>query len=198
MRGSDDSIQCDGNRVNEDVVLLTLADIEQRLAEKFLPLEGEMDELLLKQRREPVGDICALEQILNVRLSGDFLAFLSRYDLDHFSLGNIAFGTGEDYLAQVIALNQSEAFNRWWPGVSRPEGIIVIALSDPYTLLLNTLNQRVYAITSEPTAADDDPVADSFALFIRGVGSLFLQAAHPQEVASAVGAVNLAFWQEIA
>ncbi|WP_312689872.1 nuclease [Kosakonia sp.] len=179
-------------------MLLTLADIEQQLAEKFSPFDGEMDELLLIKRRGPVGDIRALEQSLNVRLSGDFLAFLSRYDLDHFSLGNIAFGTGQDYLAQVIALNQGDAFNRWWPGVRRPEGIIVIALSDPYTLLLNTLDQRVYAMTSEPTAADDGPVADSFALFIRGVGSLFLQAASPQEVAGAVGAVNLAFWQEIA
>lgn len=179
------------------VMLLTIKEIEVELYNKFSPFQGEMDDLILRKRDTPVNNLEKLESHLHVKLKGSFLSFIMEYNLDNFSLGNISFGTGGDYLEKLIYLNEGDGFNNWWEGSLRPKSIIVIALSDPYTILLNTVTGMIYAITSEPSVNDDRPVADDFELFIRVVGSLFLKKISAQDAIKFTGATNQDFWNNI-
>ncbi|ALB61136.1 FIG00924987: hypothetical protein [Cronobacter condimenti 1330] len=178
-------------------MLLTIPEIEKKLHEKFDPYQGEMDDLILKTRGSALANLSKLESNLNIKICNDFLVFLKTYNLDNFSLGNVAFGTGEDYVNTLIKLNKENDFNHWWVGHRRPEGVIVIAISDPYTILLNNNNNKIYGISGESYQFQKEEISKTFELFVRGVGSLFLKEGTVSEVAGAVGAVNQDFWQSL-
>ncbi|EOW6744292.1 nuclease [Cronobacter dublinensis] len=177
--------------------MLTILDIEKRLREKFYPYQEEMDDLILKKRTCTLANLSKLESELNVKICNDFLLFLETYDLDNFSLGNVAFGTGEDYVNTLIELNKESDFNHWWLGHKRPEGVIIIAISDPYTILLNNNNGQIYGINGESYQFREGEISKSFELFVRGVGTLFLKEGTVSEVAGAVGAVTQDFWHSL-
>ncbi|EPA3073006.1 TPA: SMI1/KNR4 family protein [Enterobacter cloacae] len=178
------------------IVLLTINEIEVRLHEKFSSFNGGMDDFILKKRMAPVNNIKHSEERLGVNFPKDFIEFVNSYDIDNFSLGNISFGHGDDYLEKIVRINNDE-FNHWWIGEHRPDGVICIAISDPYTILLNTHNGKVYAITSEQTMDGRESIADSFELFIRGVGSHFLKACPLTEIIKSTGANDISFWNGI-
>ncbi|GKX59011.1 SMI1/KNR4 family protein [Leminorella grimontii] len=181
-------------------MLLTIEEIARRLSEKFQPLVEELDlgDLLLKKRTTE-SDSAEVERVLGIALPDEFKDIISHYDFDDFSLGNVHFSSGEKgYVQQLIAVNEPDDFSQWWTGDTRPEGIIVIALTDPYTLLLNTLDGAVYAMTSESSMEDVERVASSFSLFIRGVGSAFFDVGGADEIPKAVGAqASTSFWREV-
>lgn len=111
-------------------------------------------------------------------------------------MGNISFGHGGDYLEKIVSINNDE-FNHWWIGKHRPDGVICVAISDPYTILLNTHDGKVYAITSEQTMDGWESIADTFELFIRGVGSHVLKTCSISEIIKLTGASDTAFWKDI-
>ncbi|EOC0874638.1 nuclease, partial [Cronobacter sakazakii] len=76
-------------------------------------------------------------------------------------------------------------------------GVILIAISDPYTILLNNNDNKVYGITEESYQYQENEISKNFELFVRGVGTLFLKEGTASEVAVAVGAVNQDFWQSL-
>ncbi|EOI5761317.1 hypothetical protein [Cronobacter turicensis] len=53
-----------------------------------------MDDLILRKRNSPLANLAKLESELNIKICDDFLSFLNNYELDNFSLGNVAFGFG--------------------------------------------------------------------------------------------------------
>ncbi|MDK1252859.1 SMI1/KNR4 family protein [Cronobacter dublinensis] len=177
--------------------MLTILDIEKKLREKFYPYQEEMDDLILKKRTCTLANLSKLESELNIKICNDFLLFLETYDLDNFSLGNVTFGTGEDYVNTLIEINKENEFNHWWLGHRRPESVIVIAISDPYTILLNNDNNKIYGISGESYQFEKEEISKSFELFVRGVGTLFLKEGSVSEVAGAVGAVNEDFWHSL-
>lgn len=177
-------------------MLLTINEIEAKLNEKFSPFDGEMDDLILKRRTTPVDNIKFAESMLNVSFPENFVDFLTNYNIDNFSLGNISFGNGSDYLDKIVRINSDE-FNHWWIGEHRPDGVICIAISDPYTILLNSHDGKVYAITSEQGMDGWESIANDFELFIRGVGSLFLKACLPPMVTKLTGSTDSLFWSNI-
>ena len=177
--------------------MLTILDIEKKLREKFYPYQEEMDDLILKKRACALANLSKLESELNIKICNDFLLFLEAYDLDNFSLGNVTFGTGEDYVNTLIEINKENEFNHWWLGHRRPESVIVIAISDPYTILLNNDNNKIYGISGESYQFEKEEISKSFELFVRGVGTLFLKEGSVSEVAGAVGAVNEDFWHSL-
>lgn len=138
-----------------------------------------------------------IEREFNIKRDSEFVVFISLFNLDCFSLGNIAFGSGESYVNRLIRINKGSDLEKWWSGRERPRFIIAIANSDPYTILLDTRNGRVYAITSEPGESDDKPVALGLYYFIRGIGSVFLKSISSNDVVNFVGAVNKEFWHII-
>ncbi|EKY2032102.1 nuclease [Cronobacter sakazakii] len=178
-------------------MLLTLLDVENKLHMRFAPFQGEMDDLILKKRNSPLANLAKLESELNIKICNDFLSFLNSYDLDSFSLGNVAFGSGENYINTLLELNKNNDFNHWWVGNKRPEGVILIAISDPYTILLNNNDNKDYGITGESYQYQENEISKNFELFVRGVGTLFLKEGTASEVAVAVGAVNQDFWQSL-
>ena len=180
-------------------MLLTVEDIEGRLSTKFSAFNGELDDLKLLRPTEPVLGIEQMEKQLGIQLPEDFLSFIMAYNIDNLSLGRVAFGCGKSYPGFIIEMNQYNGFNHWWLGDNRPEGIVVIAISDPYTILLNTLDKRVYAMTSESTMDEFELVATNFNLFIRALGSLFLNTATVDEIRKEVGADSRTeIWQIMA
>ena len=179
-------------------MLLSIEEIECQLEEKFSAFNGELDDLKLIRRSHCLDDIEAAEKQFGIRFPEDFLSFISIYNLDICSLGKIAFGTGTPYLEWIVKINQPSELGCWWSGSRRPEGIIVIALSDPYTILLNTLDRQIYTMTSESEMDKFELVAINFNSFIRGIGSIFLNAASASEIEIKVGAGRQSkFWQVI-
>ncbi|EMA8656530.1 SMI1/KNR4 family protein [Cronobacter dublinensis] len=178
-------------------MLLTVSEIQKKLHKKFEPYQDEMDDLILKKRLRALANLSKLESKLNIKICNDFLLFLETYDLDNFSLGNVTFGTGEDYVNTLIELNKESEFNHWWLGHRRPESVILIAISDPYTILLNNNNNKIYGISGESYQFEKEEISKNFELFVRGVGTLFLKEGSVSEVAGAVGGVNEDFWHSL-
>lgn len=178
-------------------MLLTIEQIESQLRTKFEPFGSDMNDLILKRRTSPPMNINMLENSINAKIPSDFLIFIQEYDMNNFTLGPISFGTNEDYIEQLIKINTDNEFSRWWTGQSRPANTIAIATSDPYTILLDTENGEIFAITSESKISDFKNIACNFELFARGVGTIFLKQGTPSEIISAVHAENGEFWEEL-
>ncbi|KAF6686156.1 SMI1/KNR4 family protein [Pseudomonas sp. EKM23D] len=178
-------------------MLLTIEQIESQLKTKFKPFGSDMNDLILKRRTSPPININMLEKSINTKIPNEFRLFIEKYNMNNFTLGPISFGTSEDYIEQLIEINTDNEFCRWWTGKSRPANTIAIATSDPYTILLNTENGKIFAITSESNMSDWKTIACNFEMFARGVGTIFLKQGDPSEVVSAVNAENGEFWQEL-
>ncbi|WP_289997894.1 SMI1/KNR4 family protein [Photorhabdus laumondii] len=179
-------------------MLLTIKEISEQLDEKFSLLGDDFDDLKLSKRYKPLLNVEILEKKLNVIFPKEFLSFIKDYDLDNLSLGNISFGNGSDYLEMIVNINSESAFNHWWIGENRPKEFIVIAISDPYTILLNTITGEVFVMTSESSMDDFEQVSTSFELFIRGVGTIFLGKETSTKIIKYVGSRTNEFWEEIA
>ncbi|ANF96468.1 SMI1/KNR4 family protein [Paenibacillus bovis] len=176
--------------------MLTLSEIKQKLDDKFIPLQDIVNGLRLMERKQNVtAQVRQLEQQLGMSLPADFADFVHAYDLDNFGLCNVTFGTENDYVKWVLDINTTSGFDRWWSGSERPAALICIALSDPYTLLLNLQTNEVYAMTSETQDGEWQRVASHFSLFIRGLGTAYLESVSPKQLAQETEAETLNFWQ---
>jgi hypothetical protein len=178
-------------------MLLTIDQIEFQLEAKFMSFGSDMSDLVLKRRTSPPTNINILERSINTRLPNEFRLFIERYNMDNFTLGAISFGTNDDYIEQLIEMNADDEFSRWWTGSLRPSNTIAIATSDPYTILINTENGKISAITSESKMTNLETIACNFSMFARGVGTIFLKQGNPSEVEIAVRAENSEFWREL-
>lgn len=178
-------------------MLLTLDEITKELEDKFSPLGEHFNDLILFKRKAPLTDFGLLEQTLILSLPDDFTSFISLYNLDNFSLFNISFGCGEDYLERLFMLNGFNEFAQWWIGDKRPENIIVIALSDPYTILLNTLTGNVFAMTSESSMDSFEHIAVNFFAFFRAVATLFLTDISPDRIIDLTSSQTTSFWHQL-
>lgn len=178
-------------------MLLTLDEITKELEDKFSPLGENFNDLILFKRKTPLTDFGLLEQTLTLSLPDDFTSFISLYNLDNFSLFNISFGCGEDYLERLFMLNEPNEFTQWWIGDKRPENIIVIALSDPYTILLNTLTGNIFAMTSESSMDSFEHIAVNFFAFFRAVATLFLTDISPDRIIDLTSSQTTSFWHQL-
>jgi len=178
-------------------MLLTIEQIEYQLNEKFMRFGDDMNDLILKRRKSSPTNISMLENFINTSIPNSFKLFIQKYDMNNFTLGPISFGTNEDYIEQLLQINTGEDFSRWWTGDLRPTNTIAIATSDPYTILLNTENGKLFAITSESKMTDWKTIACDFEIFARGIGTIFLKQGNSSDVANAVSAEDSEFWQEI-
>lgn len=178
-------------------MLLTLDEITKKLENKFSPLGEDFDDLVLFKRTTPRSDLDTLEQKLMLSLPDDFTSFISLYNLDNFSLFNISFGCGEGYLERLFMLNSPNGFEQWWIGNKRPENMMVIALSDPYTLLLNTQTGNVFAMTSESSMDSFEHIAMNFFVFFRAVATLFLTDISLDKIIELTSSQTTSFWYQL-
>ncbi|WP_109850332.1 nuclease [Proteus sp. CA142267] len=178
-------------------MLLTLDQITKALEDKFFPLGEDFNDLILFKRTTPLTGLGLLEKTLTLSLPDDFTSFTSLYNLDNFSLFNISFGCDEDYLERLLMLNSPNEFTQWWIGDKRPENIIVIALSDPYTILLNTQTGNVFAMTSESSMDSFEHIAANFFVFFSAVTTLFLTDISPDRIIKLTSSQTTSFWHQL-
>lgn len=178
-------------------MLLTFDKIANELKNKFSPLGDDFNDLILFKRTTPLTELDLLEEKLRLSLPNDFISFISLYNLDNFSLFNISFGCGEGYLKRLFILNSSNEFAQWWIGDKRPDSLIVIALSDPYTILLNTQTGAIFAMTDESTIDNIEHIAVHFSVFFRAVATVFLTDISSDKIIELTSSQTTPFWHQL-
>ncbi|HGY1115960.1 TPA: nuclease [Providencia rettgeri] len=178
-------------------MLLELEEIREQLDKKFSPLGSDFDDLRLLKREQPLLNLKSSEELLSILFPEKFSSFLDSYNLDNFSLCNISFGNGSDYLNMLVSINSRDNVNKWWAGENRPAEFIVIAISDPYTILLNVNTEEIFSMTSESSMDDFEQIASDFLLFFRGLGTLFINKESPKNIAQLVSSQTIEFWDEL-
>lgn len=178
-------------------MLLTLEDIREQLDNKFSPLGSDFDDLRLLKRNKLLSNLESSEEKLNISFPEKFSSFLANYDLDNFSLCNISFGSGSDYLNMIVDINTVDSINKWWVGKNRPIEFIVIAMSDPYTILLNVNTGEIFSMSSESSIDDFEKIASDFILFFRGIGTLFITKKSVMTIVKLVLSGTTEFWDEL-
>ena len=175
--------------------------LNKRLAPDVAPLVAELDDLLLKPRTavQPLklqGERAALL----AELPTTFAQLLQDWLLDDFSIANIQFGHGEDYLGQLLQQNTRDAWGQaWWAGAPdcpRPVGFWLIAQGDPHALVLgpsgvHALDEDTPALNASTWVCADVPD------LLRGLIALYLGLADAAAVMQALGSTHAAFWQAL-
>lgn len=159
-------------------MLLELTEIQTRLDEQFLPLEPMLTGFRLVTSPVTQADVERMERQLGVVFPVACSSLVRRFDFGRFTIGPMQFGYSGDFLAEVVEMNQEgEADgNCWWGGGARPRDLLLIAGSDPNSLLLNCRTGTVSALQNwEPWPAGEIVVAQDFERLLRGLGTAFLQ-----------------------
>lgn len=189
-------------------MLLEIESIQSRLDGQFIALEPMVMGLRLVPKHNQESDLSECERTLGVIFPPSFVALATHFDFGYLTIGPIAFCSRGDYFAWLIDTNKKGSQNdlAWWPGAHRPEGLVMIANSDPFAILLNTKSERVLAFShGTDSVSESFVIADRFDLFVRGVGSAMLER-NPgggnedlaRGIASSVGVdPNNRFWLSI-
>lgn len=186
------------NNIKGKSMLLSFEEIETfsklKFGENSDLSELELAELILiPQKRDVTEDLGKIETKLNIIIPLDFKKFISKYNLDEFSLGSIAFGSG-NYLNQISELNSENNFNNWWGCGERPRNLLLFAYNDPYSIVIDCISGEIEAFTSEDNRTK---VASNFNLFFRGIGTVAFTLQKLSDIESEVGALNHEFWENI-
>lgn len=189
--------------------MLEISEIQTRLEDQFLPLEPMLTGFRLLPSRVTQEDIKRFKLQLNVVLPEQFESMLQRFDFGRLTIGPIAFCNTGEFLAWLCENNQDDPANEypWWGSGARPSDLLLIADSDPYAVLLNC-NAGIVSVFKhgEPWKDQMIVVANAFELFIRGLGTTFLERSEQggnsslaDEVSIEVGGGRAnAFWHWLA
>lgn len=159
-------------------MLLQFEEIQNELDNFFLPLEPMVHGCRLLDSRLESDEVRRCERDLNVSFPKPFRSLLLSYCIDNLAIGQIAFLTSGDYLSGLTRFNVPGNIlwgNFWWVDGDRPQDIILIALSDPYSILLNCATGAVSAFVSDDGWEERYVVAMDLECFFRGLGTLELK-----------------------
>lgn len=178
--------------------LLDFEEISDALSKEYGVFKDGPFEIGLKKLAEPTGSLPHLSTALRVTLPFSFLDVLGKWDFSRVTIGPIVFSTGDGgYLDEVLLRNRENPSWRNMQGAA-----IWIAVSDPYTFLLDTSTGRVIGSDSEGALFD---VASDFELFVRGAGTIFVRRIEgadtlglAKDVAASVGAKHDGVWNFLA
>ena len=120
--------------------LMTVTDIRDGLEREFLPLEPMLSGFRLVSGGVSSPAVRECERQLGVTFPDDFRALIQTFDFGNLTIGPVAFCETGNYLERLIRWNTGE---RWWGDGARPESQ-VIAISDPYTILLDAANDTIW------------------------------------------------------
>lgn len=175
-----------------------LPDTEQiatALLEKIEPIntEGDFDDLILRRRKDRPS---ATETAYLQAFPKEFSEFVARFDLDHFSIGNIDFGRGS-YFDFLVETNKVDEFGMgWWGKGDRPAHLHLIATSDPHSIIIDNNNGKIHAI-DENSRFDEFILATGFDLFFRCVGSKLLGKISIAQAMTLSASNCVEFWENI-
>lgn len=187
-------------------MLLEVAVIQARLDEQFLPLEPMLTGFRLVPSLLSDEDLERFQQQLGVVLPGHFRSMLLRFDLSGFTIGQVAFCNTGDFLSWTFENNRGDLANEnpWWGLGTRPNDLLLVANSDHYAVLLSCSEGAVCVFEHGESWSDHAiVVAKNFGLFVRGLGTAFLErsddggnSAMSDEISIEVGGgKGNVFWQ---
>jgi hypothetical protein len=148
------------------VTLLTIEQIQRGLDEKFLPLVpiiGDSYRLLDGGVSEAACAEC--EGVLGLTFPRAFRDAIQAFDFGNLTLGPVSFSRpNSNYLQELIDSNFLNGFGfGWWGrGGQRPAGVALIAASDPYSFLLDTVTGCVKALDPELNFESATHIASDF------------------------------------
>jgi hypothetical protein len=155
--------------------MLELTEIQQTLRSKFGDLTPRVAALTLDDARDDF-DFDRVERSLQVEFDPTTRVLLSRYSFEELSLGPISFGDGRSYGDWLIRLNTAgDGAVPWWGKSERPRGVLLVATSDEYAILLNTMSGEISALKYGTPIGNEFVVARSLNFFLRGAGTIFVQ-----------------------
>ena len=183
-----------------------LENTRQQLDEIYLPLEKQhgIDGMRLLPQTGGGTTPEQAQAALGVRFPPCFAEAVKRYDFGNFETNNISFGRQGDYLGELVALNTPDEWGgKWWQGETRPDGLIVFAVSDPYTYILDCRSGAVYAMLSDDEWGRWRTVSHDFAVFVHAMAAIAaarMRNIPPQSLIADIQAANRSsetgFWQE--
>lgn len=150
--------------------LLTLSEIVQSIVEETRGLKPEIaDGITLKQVDIPFTQIELLKEKLGLKtLNQNFIDYILKYNWGNFGFLAYQFGYNDaDGLNWLVQRNLDyEDFT-----TLKECGFIIIANGDPYTILLECVSGKIFAIDSETDLDKRIPIAESFEQLVRGMGT---------------------------
>lgn len=189
--------------------LLVFHEIQKQLDEKFLPLEPTITGMRLVPKIAAESQIQQCQNDLRGEFPAAFRNVVSRFDFGNFALGPVTFCYQGEYF-QWLADHNDEKLPRhlaWWSAETRPTGLMLVADSDPYAIVLHTLKGQVSAfVHGETVPLGLFVIASDFDLFVRGLATAMLNRVPNGEnerlaqlIAAAVGVdQNNPFWKWLA
>lgn len=192
-------------------MLLTIEEIQQKLDEKFVPLEPKLTGLRLLDYDEGDSVVTQIEAEFGFQLDANFASLVSRFDFGWHSIGPFQFCYGGDFVAELITYNVPNELNMlsgfWWFGTpERPESMLLIAVADPYNILLDNSTGEIRTFPHYELCQNSTVVSTDLEHFIRGMGTLSLlrnREGSNEEVLGNVltqigGEFNIEFWEWMA
>lgn len=184
------------------MTLLTIDEIQVGLDREFLPLEPMLCGFRLVQKSVPNQLVEDVENKLLVSLPKEFRDLILAFDFGQLTIGPVAFCATGDYFSELFQLNTQV---NWWRGEQRPEGLLMVANSDPFAILLDLKTGAVLAMDAEIGYEKSVRIARNFRDFLLGIGTLMLMRNVSNDrqdlartVSSDVGSVDLEFWLGLA
>lgn len=187
-----------------DLMLYTIDEIKEKLDDFFIPLGDDFEGMRIISKKTSDTVIKNAESILNVSFPTDFKKIITEYNFGNLAINNIEFGHNEEYIQRLIDINTAtNGWDKWWNTEIRPENFIVIATSDPYTILLDCSDGKIYAILSDDNDITTSLASINFELFIRSLGTLYLdfleykkiQSTSKHEIINETKSINISFWE---
>lgn len=181
-----------------NAMLLTIDQIREGLDAEFLPMEPELTGFRLVPLERPSSRLDQWATRQGLAPPKPFLDIASKYDLGNLTIGPITFGTGGDYVDDLMDYNDGD--------LSKGGGAhITVGTSDPYAILMDPSSGAMFIRDAETGAIDDAQIASDFESFLRGVGTVFLlrntapnKSALGDEVAASMGSLDAKFWRWLA
>jgi hypothetical protein len=184
------------------MALLTIQQIQLGLDKKFRSLEPMLSGFRLEEGGSLESEVSQCETFFKTTFPNDFRNLIKQFDFGKFTVGPIVFCNNGEYLNEVITLNTSIV---WWGVGPRPKNFLMIANSDPYSVLLALDTGAVWVMDKESDYEQATCVANSFELYLRGVGTVMLQRGEFSNkdqlagmVLMSVGGLGLGYWEYLA
>ena len=156
--------------------LVDIESMQTRLNEQFIPLEPMLTGMRLIPISTSNAGLNDCQQSLNVTFPPSFSEIVNRFDFGHFTIGPVAFCNRGDYFSWLTEMNNSANDHPWWGHGQRIRGIVMIANSDRFAILLDTRSEEILALEhGSGISSGAFKVADSFDLFIQGLGTAFFE-----------------------
>lgn len=188
------------------MTLLDLPTIERAFARLYDEFEGGIPELDFKPSRRTEAEVLELEREVQAEFASSFRSMLLRYDLGGMNVGGVFIGHSDSYEDDLVWGNSCKHPVRWWdPGV-RPDGLLMVAGSDGYVILMEGGTGAISAFRRDARWTSRLRIASNFEMLLRAAGTTYLtrKAAADKrtlgrDVGEACGAdATSAFWQELA